>query len=148
MRGHVYEISIWRRLSSNICTVFAQYLCVFVDRFYWESPNEVRLSLIHVQAKTGHLIEKVYFLHHRVLHITRRIRTPTTPCEHELYLLSLNLPGRGLLRVGGDLDSELHRFLERVPGPLIYWLHRLDINIGDDQSVCVKLEVVLYLVEV
>ena len=44
-------------------------------------------------------------------------------------------PGSCLLRVGGDFNSQLHRFLQGVPGALVHWLHRLNVDARDDQVV-------------
>lgn len=44
-------------------------------------------------------------------------------------------PGSCLLRVGGDFNSQLHRFLQGVPGALVHWLHRLNVDARDDQAV-------------
>jgi hypothetical protein len=44
--------------------------------------------------------------------------------------------GSGLLRLGGDLDSELNRLLQGVTSTLINRLDGLDINVGDDKVVC------------
>lgn len=48
---------------------------------------------------------------------------------------SRSVPGGRLLRVGGDLNGELHAALEGIPRPLIHGLHALDVDAADDEAV-------------
>ena len=53
--------------------------------------------------------------------------------------------GGGLLRIGRDLDGELHRLLERVARALVDGLGRLDVDRGDDEAVGGEAELVAHL---
>lgn len=63
---------------------------------------------------------------------------PTNPARR--------LPGCRFLGVGGDFDGQLDGLLQGVSCPLVHWLHRLDVNAGDDQEVLGEDEVVAHLV--
>jgi len=62
--------------------------------------------------------------------------------DHWLLSEQLYSPGWCFLRVGGDLNGQLHRFLQGISGPLINWLHWLDINTGDHQVVSWELKTI------
>ena len=63
-----------------------------------------------------------------------------------VFYTNRNVPGGGLLRVGRDLDSELYRFDERVPGSLIYRFNRLYIDRRDRETVLREIEAVANLI--
>jgi len=47
----------------------------------------------------------------------------------------VQLLGSSLLRVGCDLDGQLHGLLQRISGALVYRLHRLDVDTRHHQVV-------------
>ncbi len=53
------------------------------------------------------------------------------------------MSGSSLLRFGSDFNGQLYGFLERISGSLIYRLHRLNINVGNNQVVGGEDELVL-----
>mmetsp|Transcript_37380 Transcript_37380/g.99546 ORF Transcript_37380/g.99546 Transcript_37380/m.99546 type:complete len:319 (+) Transcript_37380:307-1263(+) len=55
------------------------------------------------------------------------------------------VPCGGLLRLGGDLDGLLHRVGKRVACALVHRLHRLDVDVGDDELVAREAEHVAHV---